>query len=63
VMVLLCRYCLFSFVLQLMDRGWCCICFNSVVTLTLSLLMSYICGAPCKARNFNVVQWNLGSRT
>jgi hypothetical protein len=23
--------------------------------LTLSLLMSYICGAPCKARNFNVV--------
>jgi hypothetical protein len=24
-------------------------------TLTLSLLMSYIYGAPCKARNFNVV--------
>jgi hypothetical protein len=23
--------------------------------LTLSLLMSYIYGAPCKARNFNVV--------
>jgi hypothetical protein len=23
--------------------------------LTLSLLMSYICGAPCKTRNFNVV--------
>jgi hypothetical protein len=23
--------------------------------LTLSLLMSYICGVPCKARNFNVV--------
>jgi hypothetical protein len=23
--------------------------------LTLSLLMSYICGAPCKARHFNVV--------
>jgi hypothetical protein len=23
--------------------------------LTLSLLMLYICGAPCKARNFNVV--------
>jgi hypothetical protein len=23
--------------------------------LTLSLIMSYICGAPCKARNFNVV--------
>jgi hypothetical protein len=25
------------------------------VLLTLSLLMSYIYGAPCKARNFNVV--------
>jgi hypothetical protein len=24
-------------------------------SLTLSLLMSYIYGAPCKARNFNVV--------
>jgi hypothetical protein len=23
--------------------------------LTLNLLMSYICGAPCKARNFNVM--------
>jgi hypothetical protein len=27
---------------------------NKTFTLTLSLLM-YICGAPCKARNFNVV--------
>jgi hypothetical protein len=26
-----------------------------VVMLTLNLLMSYIHGAPCKARNFNVV--------
>jgi hypothetical protein len=26
-----------------------------VVSLTLSLLMSYIYGAPCKARNSNVV--------
>jgi hypothetical protein len=25
-------------------------------SLTLSLLMSYIYGAPCKARNFNVVR-------
>jgi hypothetical protein len=24
-------------------------------SLTLSLLMSYVYGAPCKARNFNVV--------
>jgi hypothetical protein len=28
---------------------------NIITTLTLSLLMSYIYGAPCKARNFNVV--------
>jgi hypothetical protein len=27
--------------------------------LTLSLLMSYIYGAPCKARNFNVVYMDL----
>jgi hypothetical protein len=27
----------------------------NTVVLTLSLLMSYIYGAPCKARNFNVV--------
>jgi hypothetical protein len=26
-----------------------------LLILTLSLLMSYIYGAPCKARNFNVV--------
>jgi hypothetical protein len=25
------------------------------IGLTLSLLMSYVCGAPCKSRNFNVV--------
>jgi hypothetical protein len=29
--------------------------FKNVTILTLSLLMSYIFGAPCKARNFNVV--------
>jgi hypothetical protein len=32
---------------------------NIVTVLTLSLLMSYICGAPCKARNFNVVYMDL----
>jgi hypothetical protein len=29
--------------------------FTGICSLTLSLLMSYIYGAPCKARNFNVV--------
>jgi hypothetical protein len=29
--------------------------FPGVCSLTLSLLMSYIYGAPCKSRNFNVV--------
>jgi hypothetical protein len=34
----------------------CCAISSLVVRLlTLSLLMSYIYGAPCKARNFNVV--------
>jgi hypothetical protein len=28
---------------------------DTIFVLTLSLLMSYICGAPCKARNFNVL--------
>jgi hypothetical protein len=28
---------------------------KTLAALTLSLLMSYICRAPCKARNFNVV--------
>jgi hypothetical protein len=28
---------------------------TAFLSLTLSLLMSYICGAPCKARNFNVL--------
>jgi hypothetical protein len=28
---------------------------SAAVVLTLILLMSYICGAPCKTRNFNVV--------
>jgi hypothetical protein len=30
--------------------------------LTLSLLMLYICGAPCKARNFNVVYIHMDLR-
>jgi hypothetical protein len=34
-------------------RIWSAYVFHA--TLTLSLLMSYIYGAPCKARNFNVV--------
>jgi hypothetical protein len=29
--------------------------FSGMWNLTLSLLMSYIYGAPCKARNFNIV--------
>jgi hypothetical protein len=32
-----------------------CYDIHLINVLTLRLLMSYICGAPCKARNFNVV--------
>jgi hypothetical protein len=35
-----------------LERPTPCIHLN---TLTLSLLMSYIYGSPCKARNFNVI--------
>jgi hypothetical protein len=33
----------------------CSGCVSNIQRLTLSLLMSYICGVHCKARNFNVV--------
>jgi hypothetical protein len=36
-------------------RHYVCTTTRVVTFLILSLLMSYICGAPCKARNFNVV--------
>jgi hypothetical protein len=35
---------------------------TSVHALTLSLLMSYIHGAPCKTRNFNVVYIDISLR-
>jgi hypothetical protein len=49
-----------SYVIQLPYNewgSWCCHLTSSCMRsfLTPSLLMSYIYGAPCKARNFNVV--------
>jgi hypothetical protein len=35
----------------------CLPCFTCTSILTLSLLMSYICGAPCKAMGYAVAQW------
>jgi hypothetical protein len=43
---------------QWMHKSWAtkfCMVLPNICSLTLSLLMSYIYGTPCKTRNFNVV--------
>jgi hypothetical protein len=46
------------------SRGnFCCTYFEGGGGLTLTLLMSYIYGAPCKDRNFNVVYMKLRTAT